>query len=106
MFLMLHFFSLVYDVNTSVPTLGAAVTTIQYQNTFPWKVSAESLSEGAPAPHICLVCKGLSTQNTIYVGATKLVGSTWPFRADLVFSRSVEVVLFKALKPQGTNLKC
>lgn len=103
---MLHFFSLVYDVNTSVPTLGAAVMAIQYQSTFPWKVSAESLSEGAPAPHICLVCKESNTQNTIYVGDTKLVGSTWPFIFYLVFSRSVEVVLFKASEPQGTDLKC
>lgn len=102
---MLHFFSLIYDVNTSVPTLGAPVIALQYQNTFPWKVSAESSSEGAPAPHISLVCRELSIQNTIYVGATKGVGSTWPFRPDPVFSRAVEVVLFKALKPQGRNLK-
>lgn len=85
-----------YDVNTSVPTLGAPVIVIQYQNTFPWKVSAESSSEDAPAPHISLVCRELSIQNTICVGATKGVESTWPFRADPVFSRSVEVVLLKA----------
>lgn len=102
---MLHFFSLVYDVNISVPTLGAPVIAIQFLNNFPWKVSAESSSEGAPAPQISLVCRELSIENTIYVGDTKVGGSTWPFRADPVFSGSVEVVLFKAPKPQGTNLK-
>lgn len=93
-------------MNTSVPTLGAPVIAIQYQNTFPWKVSAESSSEGAPAPPISLVCKELSIQNSIYVGTPKGVGSTWPFRADPIFSSSVEVVLFKAPEPQGTHLKC
>lgn len=95
-------FSLVYDVNASVPTLGAPVIAVQHQSTFPWKGSAESPSEGAPAPHISLVCKELSIPNTIYVGATEGVGSTWPFGDDPVFSRSVEVVLFKVPKPQDT----
>lgn len=49
-------YSPIYGVNTSVPTLYRPVI-LEHQDAFPWKVGAESSSEGAHPPHIGLVYK-------------------------------------------------
>lgn len=79
------------------------LSSLEYQNTFPQQVSAESSSESARPPHISLVYKKLNVQNTVDIRSTKGVGITWSV-VELIFSRSVEAVSFQAPEPRGTDL--
>lgn len=80
------------------------LSSLEYQNTFPRQVSAESSSESACPPHISLVYKKLNVQNIVDIRSTKGVGVTWPSVVEPIFLRSVEAVSFQAPKPRGTDL--
>lgn len=97
---------LIYDVNTSVPTLCIPVITrLSEHLSFPGRSVLSHLQKVLVPPHISLVYTELNIQNIIDVRSTKGGGNTWPFRADPVFSRrSVEAVSFRAPEPQGTDL--